>query len=1361
MVMQLLLGFSVYGFEASADSSRYMSELRLNGVAIEGKHPIVQNKDGALFIPAKELWIGAYLSPEWDKQNKIITFSQVGTKLTIDLNKKTLQINGRLRQIDANDVVVYKDSILVSDRLMALIFKMEISFDANRQVLNIVTRQPTPRDLLLAEIRRSKANARANQIKEESIVGSKGEYLLWSTPQSDAAYIWQEVVPTKPIASTSSGISTEKAKEAYQDPTLSLVTNVQSPLSLTDQKAKAADQLAIKEIKKTTVIPSKETGLAQYQTRSEDASKSSVMARPIPITSSQTKVETKTEIQQKIENPSKLVVDASTVIQSNEKSSVETKTLPSSAISLSGATPKPEPKKEEKKSEPKKVEPVDANYVASIKYNGTPIDDYHEVYQKKSGRVFYPADVVLQTAEATVEGNSQRLILSAENLQAKLIIDTEAKILTINNETRPLTDEDAFVTNETVLVSDELMSKVFQMDTRFSAATQELYIRSRRPMPRDLRLARERRWDRLDAPRELSSPLIIQEDRYELLGNPQTDVSLTWDKSPEGKQSVNYNLNMVSELLGLTQQLVVSGGNENALTSASWRAGRSSGRGKVFGVEKLYDVAIGDISGLRTPLVGDAGSGRGIRYQYAPLGRATNFDKTTIEANAQAGWDAELYIASNLVDFQKVSKEGRYVFKNVPLNYGENNIKVVLYGPQGQTQEHVYREQIGGNMVPVGEIYSSGYALQTEKQVFDLKARNAAKKSANTNSSNQESNNLSVTAESTDPFSLSNADSSLDNTKSSFWIMGSRVDYGWSNRLTVGMFAAKSIYTPLPVRLSEENAEPVLMGNAVDHYYGLELRPSLGQYALETGWAARGGGGQAAYLRFAMPVLGSTLSLTHDHYGMKFLSKDNGNGSLSSRSTMGIAIPLGGAGSQLGAINLGFDLSLQNDESRNLKTSIGYGHRIASVFLNHQIDIQSKSSPLAEISHSGLYRLKASYRQDFWDVRAELRADLFGQGIQGLSVAGQYRPDEFNAINASLTLAPNGVYSIGAGVSKNLKYGNVSFNVGYGDKKWSLAAALSFSVGYTGAKGFNMTSKQRSTMGMADIHIYEDVNADGEFTEGVDRPMPDVGITLNQQALEGKATDKNGMLGLDELQILGPSVVAVGLGQVSDGFLVPMYPRIQVWPRPGNSIVVNYPLTEAGEISGYLRMQVPPVANVGPKAELVTMSDKDVKKQNQNPSQVTPTMVPPSAVKTGTAQATADELSKKLADPKSSGLSFVGGKTIMVNGVRERTLSTMRLQIYRPDGKLHGEVRSLSDGYFVFDNVYPGKWTLKVAPNQIYYGTPLEPVEQVVELTADARTKNDILIFYNSNGSYDSERSLQKTPEKSLQKENNVSKQVK
>ena len=133
------------------------------------------------------------LSTSRDNENKVISFVQPGAKLTIDLGKKTLQVGTRVRSIEASDVIVNQDQILVSDRLMALIFKMEISFDAQKQVLTITTRKPTPRDYLLAEIRRSKLNAANNKKIEEIIIGADGEYLQWSSKEADAFYKWKEV----------------------------------------------------------------------------------------------------------------------------------------------------------------------------------------------------------------------------------------------------------------------------------------------------------------------------------------------------------------------------------------------------------------------------------------------------------------------------------------------------------------------------------------------------------------------------------------------------------------------------------------------------------------------------------------------------------------------------------------------------------------------------------------------------------------------------------------------------------------------------------------------------------------------------------------------------------------------------------------------------------------------------------------------------------------------------------------------------------------------------------------------------------------------------------------------------------------
>ncbi len=70
-----------------------------------------------------------------------------------------------------------------------------------------------------------------------------------------------------------------------------------------------------------------------------------------------------------------------------------------------------------------------------------------------------------------------------------------------------------------------------------------------------------------------------------------------------------------------------------------------------------------------------------------PLTARSAFDRTRIEGDLPAGWEAEIYRNGELLGFAKSDGSQRYVFDDVQLLYGENRIRVVLYGPQGQVRE--------------------------------------------------------------------------------------------------------------------------------------------------------------------------------------------------------------------------------------------------------------------------------------------------------------------------------------------------------------------------------------------------------------------------------------------------------------------------------------------------------------------------------------------------------------------------------------------------------------------------------------------------------------------------------------------------
>lgn len=849
----------------------------------------------------------------------------------------------------------------------------------------------------------------------------------------------------------------------------------------------------------------------------------------------------------------------------------------------------------------------DAFYVVAIRLNGVALPDYYDLLQGADGTLYLPVEPIFQAAEALAVPTDEQLHLAVSSTGKQLVLDRRRQTVTVgDSKERPLFPGDYRYVDTAYLLAGHLLAETFQLNIEFRSESQELLIKSARPFPRDLRLARERSWERLDAAPTPEVPVRLQAQDYSLLGSPQADITIGGQMGGTSPTSAAWSALVVSEAFYLTHHLYGGGRMEEQLSTLRLRSGRMSPTGGVFGLAPLYDVQAGDISGMRTPLVGSGRSGRGVRLQASPLRRATNFDTTLVEGDAPTGWDVELYLGPTLLDYQRVGEDGRYRFENVPLDYGVNQLKVVLYGPQGQIREEPFREQIGAGMVPPGKIYGSAYLLDDGQSLFNLEANNAP-------------------------------------AKTGLWQGGMKADIGLLRRLTLGLFAARS-------GLPDEDEASAIKTDSVpesDDYFGVELRPSLGSLMLETGVASRGKGGSAAYGMFAVPIFRSSLSGSYHHYDEHYVSRDNDDGQINRRAALRVSLPLGRADSNLGSVGVGLSEKQLRQGKSEREANFRYGHRLGPIFLGHQADLYWEGDSHGDVS--GFYTLRTSYRHNLFELRGETNYAL-GQGgsLQTMTMSGLWRKSDKDRLYASLAYSPGSdSFSYGLGWSRDLRLAALSCSASAGDGEFSLGLGLSFSFGHTPASGMSVSSRSRATMGFADLHIFNDLDADGEFTPGQDQPLPDSGVLVNRRSQPDLAADSTGRIGMDGLSIYDPLEIAVNTSTLSDPFLVPVFPGVRAWPRPGRALDLELPVAESGEISGRVQMVHP---------------------NNRNGEQ------------------------NAGGKPQDTMLAPVPG---------------IRLQVLNGDGELHAEVFTFADGYYVFDTVYAGHWTVRIAPGQNYRGTPL------------------------------------------------------
>ncbi len=139
--------------------------------------------------------------------------------------------------------------------------------------------------------------------------------------------------------------------------------------------------------------------------------------------------------------------------------------------------------------------------------------------------------------------------------------------------------------------------------------------------------------------------------------------------------------------------------------TARFRAFRSDPDGGLLGPLDATHFEVGDVAGRSSRLLGGGANGRGFAVTNQPLSTPTSFDRTRFEGDLPVGWDAEIYRNGQLLGFAAADGSERYIFDDVALVYGENQIDIVLYGPQGQVKTRSEMINVGQEHVPPGKTW--------------------------------------------------------------------------------------------------------------------------------------------------------------------------------------------------------------------------------------------------------------------------------------------------------------------------------------------------------------------------------------------------------------------------------------------------------------------------------------------------------------------------------------------------------------------------------------------------------------------------------------------------------------------------------
>ena len=237
------------------------------------------------------------------------------------------------------------------------------------------------------------------------------------------------------------------------------------------------------------------------------------------------------------------------------------------------------------------------------------------------------------------------------------------------------------------------LDTLFPARFKFASRSQALIVEGRGRLPIEQRWERERLQKYLTPGAGRDLPEVPLD--YKLFGLPVVDVAATYEKN--GSERISYSVAGISEgLYGLTRLQAIGVEDELDSLRVSWER-----------VQPDWSLRLGDVFSPPVDLIARGEAGRGFLFSTFPVDRGSQFDSESIEGDLQPGWEVELYRKDTLLDFKKDDGSGRFVFDDVPLLIGDNDITLKYYGPQGQVRETRRRVRIGTHMVPKGRVWAS------------------------------------------------------------------------------------------------------------------------------------------------------------------------------------------------------------------------------------------------------------------------------------------------------------------------------------------------------------------------------------------------------------------------------------------------------------------------------------------------------------------------------------------------------------------------------------------------------------------------------------------------------------------------------
>lgn len=769
---------------------------------------------------------------------------------------------------------------------------------------------------------------------------------------------------------------------------------------------------------------------------------------------------------------------------------------------------------------------------------------------EKNGQYYLPVLELADIFDFYIESELERGYIHGYIRDEKnsYSIDLEKKQYEVRGEIKPLPD-DAVLADPfgeglvDLFVIPEIINELWPVELSVNLSGLALEVVTEEKLPFELRLERKEQRAIVEGRKQSLSvvkDLPFVPNPYKWLGLPAADfeTEISWDNESD-KAAARTTISGVQDLAKMSLDYTATGTYQDGVLQKPDSVRTRFSR-EAFGEDSLpgrfRKIEFGDVRLNQRNLIGNGEGGRGVFATTYAQKVESEFDLITVEGIGLPGWEVEVYRNEQLVDFGFVDETGEYRFENVPLNIGNNQIRIVLYGPQGQIQEKIENYNIGSNMVEPGKTeYTAGF-VDVDRPFFPVELR-----------------------DSTGPRGFA---------KNAF------VAHGLSENLTLFGSAAD-----LPT--TDGDKKYVTAGAATSILGGLAQAELYGEV----------GGGKAIDVRYLTELKGIRLNLQSAFFN-EFNSPDAGFDDTTKtyegefRASTTLKTFLGAIGLQLNTKHLEKKGSLP-------QTNVDFVQTLnkGSLRLTHQTD-----TVLSDFDHStSSGKINATVRVNRWQFRSQLDYSIYPDDRLN-SIQGDVRYRGEDGFSAAVSAQQDFVTS-NFGTGFQIGYDFKRF-LGSLDLNWekegglALVARASSSLGPYGKDGkYTVLSNKLSKATPVQGRVFMDRDGDGVFSEG-DEPVEDARISINGGRAK-EEPDEEGIISVTSAAASDIVDIEVDKSFLSDPYYRPGIAGYSTVLRPGSMPQFDFPIIETGSIDGtVMREDGNPIS--GMRLELVNEKDEVV-----------------------------------------------------------------------------------------------------------------------------------------------------------------------